>query len=101
MGSISLAFTVENAKSIIASGAAESGPYSHAEIANWCERFWNRYADIDTPAEIERIMPILADVESQWDMFVASEVAKNPRQPPSSIRAPAEWFAKWSGSIDA
>ena len=100
LGTIGLPFTVENARAVIATGASESGAYSHAEIAEWCERFWNRYSDTDAPPEIERIMPVLADVESQWDMHLANELAAHPDTPPNRVRAPREWFKQWSAKID-
>lgn len=100
MGTISAPFTVENARAILADGAVEGGAHSHADIADWCERFWNMYADIDAPHEIERIMPVLADVESQWDMHLASQLSVRPSISPSEVKAPREWFAQWSQQID-
>ena len=100
MGTISAPFTVANARAIIAAGAAEGARHSHAEIAEWCERFWNLYAHTDAPPEIERIMPVLADVESQWDMHLARELASRPGVSPKEVEAPRKWFAQWSKQID-
>ena len=100
MATIALPFTVENARAIIAAGASSTGPYSHLEIAEWCERFWNKYADVDAPVEIERIMPVLATVESEWDMYLANELSKHPATPPSKVRAPEEWFLEWGKEIE-
>lgn len=100
MKTISAPFTVENARAIIAVGAIESGRYSHAEIVEWCERFWNMYAEAEPSPEIERIMPVLADVESQWDMYLANELSVRPDVSPNDVAAPREWFAEWSKQID-
>jgi hypothetical protein len=100
MESIELPFTPENARIVIALGSDPDAPYSHAQIAEWCERFWNRFADVDAPPEIERIMSVLADIESQWDMHLANELSAHPEANPNRVRAPEEWFVQWSESID-
>lgn len=69
---IQLDFTVENFIKLLSFGEKPNeSPYSHQEIAEWSEQFWNKYCDIDASEEIEAIMPILADVETQWDLYLA------------------------------
>ena len=69
----------------------------HQDIAHWCERFWNKYADTDAPIESECLMPILADVETQWDLFLANSFTLQELQSLNfaEIRLPTEWFNEW------
>jgi hypothetical protein len=100
MARIALPFSVQNAQAVIAFGASSDAPHTHAEIADWCERFWTAFCDVDAPAEIERIMPILAEVESQWDMFLADTLSKQPGTSSHEVQAPTEWFLAWGAQID-
>jgi hypothetical protein len=60
---IQLEFSRENVQKVIEWGASpDSSPHSHQAIASWCERFWNKYCDIDAPEEIEEVMPLLAEI---------------------------------------
>ena len=69
---IQLEFSRDNLHKVIEWGAnPDSSPHSHQAIASWCERFWNKYSDIDAPEEIEEIMPLLAEIETEWDIYVA------------------------------
>ncbi|MEI4969718.1 hypothetical protein ACK3Y1_12480 [Aeromonas caviae] len=89
---IQLAFTPDNVKQVLTWGAhPESAPHHHESIAHWCEAFWNKYADIDAPAEIDAVMPILAEVESNWDIHVALNK--------ESASMPAEWFVAWLSQL--
>jgi len=42
-------------------------------------------------------MPILADVETQWDLFLANTLTLQELQSPNfaEIPLPTEWFDKW------
>jgi hypothetical protein len=63
---IQLPYTRESLVYLLACGAhPDTCPYSHRVIARWCELFWNQFCDVDASDEIERLMPVLADVENQ------------------------------------
>ena len=36
-----------------------SSPYTHKQIAEWCDRFWCKYLDVDAEPEIESLLPTL------------------------------------------
>ena len=96
--SIPLPFTPEAAIQVLAWGARpEAAPYSHMQIAEWCDRFWCQYMDIDAPASIERLLPILADVDAQWDLFLASTYSLEELRTNSfeEVRIPTAWFEEW------
>ena len=100
---IDLEYTKENFVTLLDYGAQpDRSPYTHKQIAEWCERFWNKYSDVDAPEEIESIMPILADVETQWDLFLvntytAEELRKTDFE---SVRLPVEWFVNWAAEVN-
>lgn len=101
---IELKYTKENALALLKLGAEpDMSPYSHKQIAEWCERFWLKYSDIDAPDEIEAIMPVLADVETQWDLFLANtySLAQLQSMNYEPMRLPAEWFANWYAEANA
>lgn len=70
---IDLPFTAASVIQVLSWGASpDDAPHTHEQIASWCDSFWCRYLDIDAPAPIERLLPILADVECQWDLYLAN-----------------------------
>lgn len=101
---IDLEYSKENLLVLLSHGEDPTqSPYTHKQIAEWCERFWNKYCDIDAPEQIEEIMPVLADVETQWDLHLAntypsSELSQIDLE---SVEMPVEWFEKWSTEADA
>jgi len=95
---IELEFNRENALKVLHMGASpEKSPYSHKQIAEWCDRFWCKYLDVDAPKEIERLLPILTDVETQWDLYLANmyslEQLRNENF--EHVVLPKEWFEDW------
>ena len=96
--SIQLPFTAESVAHVLAWGAApETAPYSHTQIAKWCDAFWCRYIDIDAPEEIARLLPILTDVETQWDLYLANTYSLDELRTRSfeNERMPTAWFEEW------
>lgn len=75
----------------------DASPYSHKQIAEWCDRFWCQYLDVDAPPEIERLLPILTNVETQWDLYLANTYTLEQLRSQNfeSERVPVEWFKKW------
>jgi hypothetical protein len=72
-GKINLPFTRDSAELVLRYCAiSDVSPYSHKEIAEWCDFFWRQYLDIDAEDEIEQLLPILTDVETQWDLYLES-----------------------------
>lgn len=53
--------------------------------------------DVDAGPAIERLMPILADVETQWDLFLANTHSFEELRAMSldDVRLPVEWFEQW------
>ena len=88
---IDLKFDAKSFNQVLLWGAnPDAAPYDHSEIAHWCESFWNLYCDKDNPAEIEKLMPILADVETQWVLWVISN---------KSASIPVAWFREWLNAV--
>lgn len=83
---------------VLAWGAApDASPYSHKQIAEWCDAYWCEYIDVDASPEVERLLPILTDVETQWDLFLANTYSLEQLRTLSfeDVRVPSEWFADW------
>ena len=100
---IDLPFTVDSARVVLSAGLDPNSRISHQDIAHWCERFWKLYRDVDAPREIEQIMPILAGVETQWDLFIANTYKLEELQKLDfgSVRLPHEWFEDWIKRMNA
>ena len=101
---IELEFTHENLIKVLLMGKdPKSSLYCHKQIAEWCERFWNKYNDIDAPAEIENIMPVLADIETQWDLYLANTYSIEQLQTQNfeDVELPKEWFQGWLNDTNA
>lgn len=100
---IELDFTKENAIKLLLFGQnPDTSAYSHKQIAEWCERFWNKYCDIDASEDIEVIMPILADVETQWDLYLANTFTLKELQTMDfeNVNLPFSWFSDWVSQIN-
>jgi len=81
----------------------DQSPYTHQQISEWCERFWNKYNDVDVSEEIEKVMPILADIETQWDLYLANIYSSSQLQQLDfeTVNLPVEWFKDWSAEANA
>ena len=91
-------FTRASVMQMLAWGASpDSSPYTHKQIAEWCDRFWCQYLDVDASPEIEKLLPILTDVETQWDLYLANTYSLSQLQTQSfeHERMPVEWFCDW------
>jgi hypothetical protein len=91
-------FTREAAIQMLKWGASpESSPYSHKQIAEWCDKFWCQYIDVDAPPEIESLLPILTDVETQWDLYLVNIYSIEELQTKDfeQEQIPKEWFSDW------
>jgi len=95
---VTLPFTPEAVLQVLEWGARpETSPYSHKQIALWCDRFWCQYLDVDAPPAIERLLPILTDVETQWDLYLANTNSLQELQTSSfeEVCLPTSWFEDW------
>jgi hypothetical protein len=75
----------------------QSSPYTHKQIAEWCDRFWCEYLEVDAPPEIEHLLPVLTDVDTQWDLYLANTYSLRELQTKDfeNERMPIEWFRDW------
>lgn len=99
---VDLPFTRAAVEVLLRHGAdPDPSPYSHKEIAKWYDRFWSQYIDIDADEEIEQLLPVLADVETQWDLYLANKYSIEELRNGSfdDERMPAEWFVEWLDQI--
>lgn len=95
---IPLPYTRESLVYLLACGSHPyTSPYSHRAIARWCELFWNQFCDVDASDEIEQLMPVLADVENQWDHFSAEKSCSAALE---VNWMPAEWFSEWHEQVE-
>lgn len=94
---INLDFTRENALKIFALGANLDGMYSHKQIAEWCDKFWCLYLEVEPPAEIESLLPILTTVDAQWELYLVNTYSLQELKEGNfeSVRLPSEWFEQW------
>lgn len=95
---IPLPFTRVSVLSVLQWGAhPEQSIYSHKQIAEWCDRFWCSYREVDASAEIEALLPILADVDVQWDCYLANSYSIDELRSRSfeEERLPIKWFQEW------
>jgi len=91
-------FTPKSVLKMLSWGAnPETSPFSHKQIAEWCDKFWCQYLDVDAEPEIERLLPILTDVETQWDLYLANTYTLEELQAKDfeTEQMPKEWFNDW------
>lgn len=101
---VTLPFTREAVLHVLEWGAnPDQSPHSHKQIADWCDRFWCFYQDIDAPKEIEVLLPVLSDVETQWDLYLANTYSFEELRSHSfeNERLPVEWFQDWLAQVGA
>lgn len=81
----------------------EASPFTHKQIAEWCDRFWCSYLDTDTPAEIEKVLPVLADVDAQWNLFLANTYTFEQLRSINldQVLLPSDWFHSWALQLEA
>lgn len=98
---ICLPFTVESLRLVLAWGGS-GGDYSHQDIAHWCDRFHMAKFDVDTDHAMDIATGIAADVDAQWDMFLANTYSLNELQNFDfrQVKLPVEWFTDWLSQIE-
>ena len=97
-----LPFTPEAVAQMLTWGAyPDTSPYTHKQIAEWCDRFWCSYIELEPPPHIAPLLPVLADVEAQWDLRLQNTypVEELIARDFENERMPTEWFKEWLQEI--
>lgn len=81
----------------------DTSPFTHKQIAEWCDRFWCAYLDTDAPPDIEKVLPVLSDVDAQWDLFLSNTYSLEQLRTINldQIRLPSEWFRSWASRLES
>ena len=98
MTPVDLPYTPDSARQMLAWGAMPStSPYTHRQIADWCDRFWVDFMDSDAPPDIEKLLPVLADVDAQWDLNFCNSFPLNELHliNQDQVQLPIQWFEEW------
>lgn len=101
---VDLPYTRESFLQALRWGAlGDTSPHSHKQIAEWCYRFWCLYLDDDAPTAIEPLLPILTDVETQWDLYLVNtySIDELRTKPFEDVRLPTEWFEEWIAEVQS
>lgn len=101
---IDLPFTVEALKTVLQLGTTpDSSPYTHQDIAHWCDRFHMAMFDRDTDQKMNVATGIAADVDAQWDMYLANTYSLEGLQKlqHSTVCMPLEWFNDWLRQLES
>lgn len=101
---IDLEYSKQSLVTLLAYGSKpDESPYTHKQIAEWSEKFWNKYSDVDAPDDIERIMPMLAEIETQWDLYLANiySIEEIRQGDFEAVRLPIEWFEAWANEVES
>ncbi|MGI2203193.1 hypothetical protein ACROAH_04690 [Shewanella oncorhynchi] len=91
-------FTRDAALQMFKWGATpEFAPYTHKQIAEWCDKFWCQYLEVDAEPEIESLLPVLTDVDAQWDLYLVNTYSLSELQTKDfeHEHMPKEWFSEW------
>ncbi|MEW6682456.1 MAG: hypothetical protein AB1451_05980, partial [Nitrospirota bacterium] len=88
-------------KSQLKKGLTRANPdasqFTHQDIAHWCDRFHMAMFDVDTDKAINVATGVAADVDAQWDMYLANSYSLEQLKKLdfSKERMPLEWFNDW------
>jgi len=95
---IPLEFTLSSLREVLSWGAQpESSPYTHEEIAHWCDQMFMRFMDVDCDSALDNAISVAASVDCQWDLFLANSysIEKLSTLDLSKVFLPVEWFQEW------
>lgn len=95
---IPLPFTNDSLYQVLDWGSLSSGsPFTHQEIARWCDRMHMAYMDVDVVPKMESAIRVAADVDCQWNLFLANTYSLEQLRDLdySSVRLPVDWFVDW------
>lgn len=100
---IPLPFTIESLRTILNWGEHhENSEYTHQQIAHWCDLMHMKYIDTDESPDFDRALSIAADVDCQWDLYLANTYQLKELQELdfSKVKLPIEWFADWLEQLE-
>lgn len=100
---IELPYTHDSVIRVLNYGACpEINPYSHKQIAEWCDRFWCQYLKVDPEPAIEKLLPVLTDIETQWELYLANIYSVDELRSESfeNEKMPTQWFQEWLKDIE-
>ena len=99
---IDLPMTAASLRTLLEDGKAPSGQYTHQEIADWCDRLRMRYLDDDSTSGMDTAISVAADVDCQWDLFLANSYSLEELQKMdfSQVSLPKDWFADWLDQLN-
>lgn len=70
---IPLPFTKDSLHQVLHWGSLSSdSPFTHQEIARWCDRMHMAHMDVNVAPDMESAIQVAADVDCQWDLFLAN-----------------------------
>lgn len=99
---IPLPFTKDSLSQVLHWGSLPSGsPFTHQEIARWCDRMHMAILDVDVAPDMEPAIQVAADVDCQWEMFLANSFSLEQFQTLNyaSVRLPIEWWVDWRAQL--
>lgn len=99
---IPLPFTPQSLHQLLGWGEqTDAAPYTHQEIAHWCDRMHMQFLDTDDAPAMDAAIRIAADVNCQWDLFLANSYTLDQlRQLDfTGVRLPTEWFLDWQRQL--
>lgn len=101
---IDLPFTAESMRQVLNWGlSSDASPVNHQDIAHWCDRFHMKMFDVDTEHTMDVATGIAADVDAQWDLYLANKYTLQELQHLdfSNERLPVEWFQNWIKELES
>jgi hypothetical protein len=98
-----LPFTRESLRQLLDWGAQAGAQYNHQEIAHWCDRMHMQFLDTDESPELEAAIRIAADVDCQWDLFLANtySLEQLSQLDFAAVRLPTAWFLDWRRQLSS
>lgn len=99
---IDLPFTLEALATVLGWGEKNDGaPFTHQEIAYWCESFYLHHEEKEGEVE-ETALNVAQDVEAQWDLYLVNTYSLEELQSLdfSTVVLPKEWFTEWLSAVN-
>ena len=74
----------------------------HKQIVEWCESFFYKYSDADATNEYSRLLPVLNDIDAQWDLYLVNTLSPEELTNTNfeSVVLPLEWFEEWISKVE-
>lgn len=100
---IDLPFTADSMKTVLTCGtSSHESLYTHQDIAHWCDRFHMSMFDTVTDKAMDIATGIAADVDAQWDMYLANSYSLEQLKSLdfSKEPVPVHWFDEWLRQLE-